>query len=117
MNKRKALVTGCCGFIGSHLTRALHQHGWEVEGVDDTRDHRAVVFAAQGDHRRYILGRNLENGLRAQAAGVDADLVEDPPHLGPHVGGLRARRPGVQLGSQVAGDGFSQLRSRRIGHT
>jgi len=36
MNKRKALVTGCCGFIGSHLTRALHQHGWEVEGVDDT---------------------------------------------------------------------------------
>jgi nucleoside-diphosphate-sugar epimerase len=35
MSFRKALVTGCCGFIGSHLTRMLVNEGWYVEGVDD----------------------------------------------------------------------------------
>ena len=35
MSFRKALVTGCCGFIGSHLTRMLVNQGWYVEGVDD----------------------------------------------------------------------------------
>lgn len=32
---KKALVTGCCGFIGGHLTRMLVKQGWEVTGVDD----------------------------------------------------------------------------------
>jgi len=32
---RKALVTGCCGFIGGHLTRMLVKQGWNVTGVDD----------------------------------------------------------------------------------
>ena len=35
MHTRKALVTGCCGFIGSHVTRQLVAAGWSVEGVDD----------------------------------------------------------------------------------
>ena len=35
MHTRKALVTGCCGFIGSHVTRQLIAAGWSVEGVDD----------------------------------------------------------------------------------
>lgn len=35
MSFRRALVTGCCGFIGSHLTRMLVKNGWYVEGVDD----------------------------------------------------------------------------------
>ena len=33
--KRKALVTGCCGFIGSNLVHQLVEDGWSVEGVDD----------------------------------------------------------------------------------
>lgn len=36
MSKRKALVTGCCGFIGSALVKSLIDEGWDVEGVDDT---------------------------------------------------------------------------------
>ena len=32
---KKALVTGCCGFIGSALFRHLILKGWDVEGVDD----------------------------------------------------------------------------------
>ncbi len=35
MNFKKALVTGCCGFIGAHVTRLLVNEGWYVEGVDD----------------------------------------------------------------------------------
>ena len=35
MSFRRALVTGCCGFIGAHVTRMLVNQGWYVEGVDD----------------------------------------------------------------------------------
>ena len=35
MVKRKALVTGCCGFIGSNLVHRLIADGWAVDGVDD----------------------------------------------------------------------------------
>ena len=31
----KALITGVCGFIGSHLARNLLQRGWTVYGVDN----------------------------------------------------------------------------------
>jgi len=34
MTARRALVTGCAGFIGSHLSEALIDAGWEVLGVD-----------------------------------------------------------------------------------
>ena len=35
MRMKRALVTGCCGFIGSHVTKELVEQGWYVEGVDD----------------------------------------------------------------------------------
>lgn len=31
----KALITGCCGFVGSHLCDLLVSKGWEVIGIDD----------------------------------------------------------------------------------
>ena len=33
--KKRALVTGGCGFIGSNLAVALVKKGWDVEVVDD----------------------------------------------------------------------------------
>ena len=34
-SRKRALVTGCCGFIGSHLVSNLMNSGWIVDGVDD----------------------------------------------------------------------------------
>ena len=37
----KALVTGCAGFIGSHLTARLLKEGFEVTGIDCFTDYYA----------------------------------------------------------------------------
>jgi nucleoside-diphosphate-sugar epimerase len=46
----RALVTGCAGFIGSHLTESLLADGWEVVGVD----------CFNGNYARREKLRNLE---------------------------------------------------------
>ena len=35
----KALVTGCAGFIGSHLTDHLLKEGYDVTGIDRFTDY------------------------------------------------------------------------------
>jgi len=50
---RQALVTGCAGFIGSHLTERLLRKGYEVIGIDCFTDYYA----------REIKERNIENAL------------------------------------------------------
>ena len=44
----RALVTGCAGFVGSHLTEALLADGHQVRGVDCFNDN-------------YAAGEKLEN--------------------------------------------------------
>ena len=34
MNKRRALVTGASGFVGSHLIRELLHQGWSIVAID-----------------------------------------------------------------------------------
>ena len=50
----KALVTGCAGFIGSHLVDKLLEHGYEVIGIDCFTDY----------YPREIKEKNLSNALK-----------------------------------------------------
>ena len=48
---KRALVTGCAGFIGSHLVERLLTDGWHVVGLDnfhpyyDKKDFKYWLFA------------------------------------------------------------------------
>jgi len=61
----RALVTGCAGFIGSHLTEALLAAGHEVLGVDCFSDnypaeHKQANLAAARDHDAFtFVGADL----------------------------------------------------------
>jgi nucleoside-diphosphate-sugar epimerase len=87
---RRYLVTGCAGFIGSHLTQALTARGDAVVGVDAFTDNYA----------RAIKERNLE--LCRATGGVafaEVDLADAP--LEPLLDGVDgifhlAARPGVR---------------------
>ena len=72
----QCLVTGCAGFIGSHLTEHLLAAGHRVAGVDCFTDY----------YPRPVKERNL-SGLRSHPAFTfhDLDLSRDP--LGDAVGG------------------------------
>ena len=47
MTKRKVLVTGSCGLIGSEVTRSFARRGSSVTGIDS--NHRAIFFGPDGD--------------------------------------------------------------------
>ena len=47
MSRKKALVTGSCGLIGSEVCINFYQAGFEVLGVDNNQ--RAVFFGPEGD--------------------------------------------------------------------
>ncbi|MFW6041238.1 MAG: GDP-mannose 4,6-dehydratase [Halobacteriota archaeon] len=51
----KSLVTGCAGFIGSHLTERLLDEGFKVIGIDCFTDY----------YSRNIKENNLENALKS----------------------------------------------------
>ncbi|RJS73562.1 NAD-dependent epimerase/dehydratase family protein [Methanophagales archaeon] len=63
----KALVTGCAGFIGSHLTERLLRGGYEVIGIDCFTDYYA----------REIKERNIENALNQKNFKlIEEDILE-----------------------------------------
>jgi UDP-glucuronate 4-epimerase len=84
------LVTGCAGFIGSHLTQALTSRGCSVVGVDTFTD----------NYPRAIKERNLAQSRQGgDVHFVNLDLAVEP--LEPLVGDVDgvfhlAARPGVR---------------------
>jgi UDP-glucuronate 4-epimerase len=78
-----ALVTGCAGFIGSHLGERLLGEGWQVHGVDNLDDYYAPALKlghleAARAHPRFTLHvLDLADAarVRALAAAVRPDVV------------------------------------------
>lgn len=63
----KALVTGCAGFIGSHLVDKLLEHGYEVIGIDCFTDY----------YPREIKEVNISNALnRNNFEFIEKDILE-----------------------------------------
>jgi len=56
MSGKRALVTGCCGFIGSNLTRSLLSAGWIVDGVDDLSGGELDLLEVPTDSLRVVPG-------------------------------------------------------------
>ena len=72
----KALVTGAAGFIGSHLTGALLDRGYEVTGLDCFTDYyprpiKEANLAANADRDgfRFVMGSVQETDLAALLDG------------------------------------------------
>jgi UDP-glucuronate 4-epimerase len=66
---RTVVVTGCAGFIGSHLTELLLQEGWHVHGIDNLDDYYPARLKIQ----------NLEPILAHPNFSFEAlDLAERP---------------------------------------
>lgn len=68
---KRALVTGAAGFIGSHLTEALLDRGYEVRGLDNLSTGSLDNLSAVSDHDSFSF---LEGDIRDRAAvekGID----------------------------------------------
>ena len=86
----RAVVTGCAGFIGSHLTEQLLASGWSVVGIDclsptyDTTRRRRVLDQMSGERDfEFIEGDIVQVDPRPLLEGADVVF-----HL--------AARPGVR---------------------
>jgi UDP-glucose 4-epimerase len=84
------VVTGCAGFIGSHLTESLLEDGHSVLGVDCFNDNyprgdKFANLARAGEHERFRL-------LTADLVDVDADALLDGADVVFHLAG----EPGVR---------------------
>jgi UDP-glucuronate 4-epimerase len=97
---RRYLVTGCAGFIGSHLTQALTARGCSVVGVDAFTD----------NYPRSIKQRNLEQCLEeGNVRFAELDLADWPFEvLLNGVDGVfhLAARPGVRTSWGPTFDGY-----------
>ena len=104
----RALVTGCAGFIGSHVTESLLGDGWDVCGVDcftgnyDRADKQANLAAAI-DHDGFEL-------VTADLAAVDSEPLLADRDVVFHL----AAEPGVR---SSWGQGFGRYLRNNIAAT
>lgn len=98
----RALVTGGAGFIGSHLSEQLLEHGWEVYALDDlsTGSEANVFHLSQNPYFHLTVESVLSPSVVSELVNK-ADVVY---HLAAAVGvKLIVERPGHTLLTNVRG--------------
>jgi UDP-glucose 4-epimerase len=74
--KRKALVTGGAGFIGSHLCEKLVENGHEVTLLDDlSTGCLSNLDSLIGFKQFHFVKGNCRQAAALKAAGMDADII------------------------------------------
>ncbi len=75
---KRVLVTGACGFTGSHMVERLHEAGYEVIATDLERSAHAEYYCEQGHlHPIYIEDHLKKLGVKFIPADLtDADSLE-----------------------------------------
>ena len=85
---KKGLVTGCAGFIGSHLCDKLLSEGWEVIGIDDLCERaRNYLWRSSLCLTQNLLAQNIDRYARILATyggrianrGIHMDFKETMP--------------------------------------
>ena len=71
--ERRALITGVCGFIGSHLAEHLIRCGWAVDGIDHRPDTENI--AAVRDRIGFINAALSSDALRSLRAPASYDVI------------------------------------------
>lgn len=114
------LVTGCAGFIGSHLCERLLHDGYHVVGLDNfdpfyPRAVKEANVAAFAGHPRFSF---YEADLRKGPAALPAVAVDIVVHLAAKAGvGPSVREPAAYLESNVMGTAhlLEWMRQRGVG--
>ena len=72
----KAVVTGCAGFIGSHLVERLLEEGYHVIGIDNLRTGNQNNMASFSSHLgfKFIEADVCDPGLKSKLPS-DIDLI------------------------------------------
>src|SRR5437773_2554160 len=86
--KKRVLVTGGAGFIGSHLVEKLVERGADVTVLDNLQNGKATNITSVKKHVRFIKGdcTNAEHALKA-CRRQDAVM-----NLAARVGGIEYNR-------------------------
>ncbi|MFQ5831991.1 MAG: NAD-dependent epimerase/dehydratase family protein [Candidatus Thorarchaeota archaeon] len=76
MTQKTALVTGCAGFIGSHLVDQLLERNYLVVGVDNLRTGTRVnLNAALEDHRFAFMEKDICDEDLAESIRSDVNVI------------------------------------------
>lgn len=119
------LVTGCAGFIGMHVARALLDRGEQVIGVDNLNDYYdpalklarlAEIQRQGGDFTFHRLDFAVAEALGAALAGVEVDRIV---HLGAQAGvRYSLEAPATYIRSNLVGHAniLELARQRKVAH-
>src|SRR5688500_19541244 len=70
------LVTGCAGFIGSHLTDHLLEKGFKVIGIDNLRNGKLENMAEAGKNNRFtFINADILDPAKMKEVSRGVDII------------------------------------------